>query len=137
MLKTFHHFTRKYRIDHRNWTPVRPSDQFVSLGSSAFMIQNHHNMYGLYSHISSPIWGDLANSSQAHIHPESVLFNEVTIFEAPTRASIVRANTEARFVSDWPIADAGTLLPAVYNIRYFNKSSSRDHLLDNIFVKYL
>lgn len=46
-------------------------------------------------------------SSQAHIHPQSVLFNEVTIFEAPTRArSVVWANTEARFVSDWPIADA-------------------------------
>lgn len=121
-------FKKGYHVNRRRWTPARLGDQFVSLGSPAFTIQDRHNMYGLYPQVSSSIWGDLVASP----YPSAVvLFDEVTIFEAPTRArSVVWANTEARFVSDWPIAaDAGTLLPAVDNAWYFSRSSFRVYLL--------
>lgn len=69
-------------------------------------------------------------SSQAHIYPQLVLFNEVTIFEAPTRArSVVRANTEARFVSDWPIADAGALLSVLWPITDISAEAESAHLV--------
>lgn len=70
-------------------------------------MQDRHNIYGLYPYVSLSIQGDLV----ACIYPSIAgVFNEVTIFEAPTRARIVMwANTEAKFVSDWPII--GTLLP--------------------------